>query len=396
MRYRGIHALALAACCLCLAVSGAAARDVVVTLTNGSQTSGRLLEEGAEHLLISTDIGQVRISRDRVRSVLDAPFSNLQAALADSTVLNDQVIVHLNDGSTLEGFLLAKSRGAVMLRNEVGRFTVSKDRIRLIEYISAPFAEKGEAVRLTMADGSRQQGFILSETPATVTLLTEYGQVAIDKRNLRSMEYGVRPPFDPFKPYAPPRRPDVPGPSGLLVSEMLQWIHAGMWPGMGREFGNGFFIGGGPRKPMVEGDAYDVAGSVTLDFLYSGIDEGAFDTSGIPGGVKVEGHNFALRLGAGAPVFLHMRGPSRLQFYLEPSLELLLVRRKVQVAYLSFPSANADDRSTNLRLGLGVRAGLEYAIQPALAVGASVGRTTVFGDDSVQGVSIHVTTRPFF
>ncbi len=396
MRFRGAHSLAVAACCLCLAAFDASARDVVVTLANGAQAAGRFLSEDAEHVIISTDIGEVRIPRDMVRNIMDAPFTNLQAALADSTVLNDQVVVYLDDGSTLEGFVLAKSRGMVMIRNEIGRFTLSKDRIRRIEYISAPFGEKGESVQLTMADGTRQRGFILSETPSTITLITEFGQVAVDKRNLRAMEYGIRLPFDPFKPHKPVRPPDLPGPPGLLVSELLQWIHAGAWPGMGREFGNGFYFGGGPRRPLIEGDAYDVGGSVTLDFLYSGIDRDAFDTSGIPGEVKVEGHSFVFRLAVSAPVFLHMRGPSRLQFYLEPSLDVLLVRKKARVVYLSFPTSSTDERSTDLRFGVGVRAGLEYAIQPALAVGASVGRTTVFGDDGVQGVSIHVTTRPFF
>ena len=104
-------------------------------------------------------------------------------------ILNDRVVVHLKNGNVVSGLLLAKSIDMIMIQTDVGSLTIPKKDLQMLEYVSNEYAERGEVVIVHLNNGTNLEGNIYFEDSDNLSLDTQLGRLTLDKKNLRSIEY---------------------------------------------------------------------------------------------------------------------------------------------------------------------------------------------------------------
>ena len=378
----------------------AAAEEVVVFLRNGRLVTGDLLKEESGYLLLRTDLGELTIQRPDVARLTAAPFAHLRAAPSDTMQLNDQVVVYLKDGKVTDGYLVAKSRTMIMIRTEDGRLTIPKKNVQRIEYVWSPYAEEGEPVIIELTSGKRIEGYLSSEDALSLSVTTSLGKLAIEKKNLRSVEYGASPSFQsqreeekkPDSGVAAPEAQERPrGETGQR--DLLAIGYSASW---GRDYDQGITLLYGRRFPLRQFRSMSLGGLVALQFAYFGVDQGAFTNTEVPGGVSVSGYGFLPTLILGAPIEMHSQTGSPYRFVVTPQLNVHLVTKSLEISYPSFPDQTTKDRQTQLRLGVGVELGMEWNVSEPLTVGVSYNPKVIFGEADFSTSSAYVTLRPLF
>ena len=157
------------ACMLCFTAGQAATKEVKVILYNGKTVQGELVEETEDHVIILTDLGQIKTRRSAIESILylQSGMTRGEGVEADSLgeqPLNDLVIVHLINGETANGQLISKSLDSILLKTEWGRLTISKVQVKLIEYVNTEFAERGEPVTARLIAGNVLKDISITRT----------------------------------------------------------------------------------------------------------------------------------------------------------------------------------------------------------------------------------------
>ncbi|HDP97869.1 MAG TPA: hypothetical protein ENN22_01635 [bacterium] len=336
-------------------------QNAALFLKNGKSLEGRIIQETNDSITLANDLGEVKIRRMEVEKIYYSPLPNM-TDLADSLLrqpLNDHVVVHLKNGEVIDGLLIAKSPTMIMVQADLGRFTVPKQDVKLVEYVSEPFAERGEAVRLTLTTGNRIDGYLYSEDRNVLTLITDMGRLTIDKKDLRSIEYGTSIKI---------RRPDLKkefATTALLplaaapLQRRQDTFQAGYSSQFGPNYATGGVIGYENRYNLKTFKSFSLnaAGNLTLGVF--SLNKNVISTTSVPGQIEAVGAAVITTLGVGMPVHLYPTEGSAYEFFLAPQMETHLIYKTLKKTYPSFPSLDSEERTTDFRLGLGSRIGME-------------------------------------
>lgn len=404
---------AVLAALLIFSLAQAAGREVKVILFNGKSVEGELLEETPDHVLILTDIGQIKTRRSAIESILYLTGSQPAAAsgTADSVEvhpLNDLVVAHLLNGEIVSGYLLSKSLDSILLNSEAGRLTIPKSQVRLIEYVNTEFAERGEPVTARLTSGSLLQGYIYHEDRESVTLETNLGRLTVDKKKLRSIEYHT-----PVKPVKPPRlakgatepreiapqalsTPGAPAPRAepaTGIKKRQDSFFLGYAPQFGESYHSGLGVGYCNRYLLRSFESFSLNASARLGMYFFSLDKDLAEVAEVPGSMTAEGGAMITTLSLGAPLhFFPSENPSYV-FILRPALETHAVYTSLKKSYPSFPSQNSEAKATEFRFGLGTEVGLEWAINPRWSLGFSFAMHFIASDNDYNTFNIAVGTQ---
>lgn len=371
-------------------------QNAALFLKNGKSLEGRIVQETNDSITLANDLGEVKIRRMEVEKIYYSPLPNM-TGLADSLLrqpLNDHVVVHLKNGEVVDGLLIAKSPTMIMVQADLGRFTVPKQDVKLVEYVSEPFAERGEAVRLTLTTGNRIDGYLYSEDRNALTLITNLGRLTIDKKDLRSIEYGasvkVRRPglkqeyattmaLSPFAAAPLQRRQDT--------------FEAGYSSHFGANYATGGIIGYGNRYNLKTFQSFSLnaAGNLTLGAFT--LNKNVISTTSVPGQIEAVGAAVVTTLGVGMPIHLYPTEGSAYEFFLTPQIETHLIYKTLKKSYPSFPSLDSEERTTDFRFGLGSRIGMEWSFAQKWKAGLSFNIHFIFGESDYNSFNLHLGTR---
>lgn len=148
-------------------------QNAALFLKSGKSIEGRIIQETNDYITLANELGEIKIRRMEVEKIYYSKLPN-SVGIADSLLrqpLNDHVVVHLRNGEVIDGLLIAKSPSMIMVQADLGRLTVPKQDVRMIEYVSEPFAERGEAVRLELMEGRRIEGYLYSEDRNSISII---------------------------------------------------------------------------------------------------------------------------------------------------------------------------------------------------------------------------------
>jgi len=370
-------------------------QNAALFLKNGKSLEGRIVQETNDSITLANDLGEVKIRRIEVEKIYYSPLPNT-TGLADSLLrqpLNDHVVVHLKNGEVVDGLLIAKSPTMIMVQADLGRFTVPKQDVKLVEYVSEPFAERGEAVRLTLTTGNRIDGYLYSEDRSALTLITNMGRLTIDKNDLRSIEYGAsvkirRPDFK--KEYAATAL----SPFAVAPLQRRQdTFEAGYSSHFGANYATGGVIGYGNRYNLktFQSFALNAAGNLTLGAFT--LNKNVISTTSVPGQIEAVGAAVVTTLGVGMPIHLYPTEGSSYEFFLTPQIETHIIYKTLKKTYPSFPSLDSEVRTTDFRFGLGSRIGMEWSLGQNWKAGLSFNIHFIFGESDYNSFNLHVGTR---
>jgi sRNA-binding regulator protein Hfq len=410
--YRIVLACGLA-CMLLFSAGQAASDEVKVILYNGKSVQGELVEENADYVIVLTDLGQIRTRRSAIESILylhraEMRPSGSAADSLDQQFLNDLVIVHLTNGETTNGTLLSKSLDSILLKSEWGRLTIPKTQVRLIEYISSEFAERGEPVTARLTAGNVLQGYIYHEDRNSVTLETSIGRLTLDKKQLRSLEYhtAIKPTKSskPARSTVEAREAAAPAISSLSakaaksersfdVRKRQDSFFLGYAPEFGENYQNGVVLGYCNRYLLKSFESFSLHASAQLSMAFFSLNKDLATVADVPGSMTAEGGAMVTTLSLGTPIhFFPTENPSYV-FFLRPALEPHLVYKTLKKSYPSFPQQNSEEKSTKFRFGLGTEVGLEWTVNPKWSVGFSFGMHYISGEDDFNSFNITVGTQ---
>ncbi len=414
MRHAYQYVLAAALACFLFFTAGqAATKEVKVILYNGKSMQGDLVEETEDHVIILTDLGQIKTRRSAIESILYLPNGSEggPAAGADSLdeqPLNDLVVVHLTNGETASGQLISKSLESILLKAEWGRLTIPKIQVKLIEYVNSEFAERGEPVTARLTAGNVLQGYIYHEDRNSVTLQTSVGRLTLDKKQLRSLEYhtAIKPPKAVRdKREQPLRLQSEQGESALQsaystrteqpgdLERRQDSFYLGYAPNFGESYHTGLAAGYTNRYLIRRFDSFSLNASAQLGFSFFSLNKDLAESSALPGSMTAKGGAMVTTLSLGTPIhFFPTENPAYV-FILRPGLETHLVYTSLQKSYPSFPSLNTEERATKFRYGLGTEVGLEWAINPRWSAGFSFAMHFIASEDDFNTFSISVGTQ---
>jgi small nuclear ribonucleoprotein (snRNP)-like protein len=370
-----------------------AAAEVVVKLNNGKQISGKIVSEESDYILLDTMYGELKLMRSDIENIADAPFSEFIQTEQDTTILNDQVVVHLKSGKLIDGFLIAKSRTMIMVQTEMGRLSIPKSDVQKVEYVSTPFAEKGEAVILELTSGKKITGYMESETYNSLTLTTEVGKLTIDKDNLRSITYDVPVKFqredEEDKYQFSQEKKETP----YDLDQESDGIGIGYSSSFGKEYERGIVISYKRRQQIAKLKNFSLNLEGSLDLTLFGINEDFYQESGIPGSVTIEGYAFLPSLSLGVPLFLQSQLGESYRFFFSPQVDFILVNKSLDIQYPSFPSSNREESSTDFRFGVSAHVGMEWKLTPGWSVSVGYKPRLVFNDENYGATYLYVGTK---
>ena len=132
-------------------------QNTALFLKSGKSIQGRIIQETNDSITLVNDLGEIKIRRAEIEKIFYNQLQN-SVGIADSLLhqpLNDHVVIHLKNGEVVDGLLIAKSPTMIMIQSDLGRFTVPKQDVRLVEYVSQPFAERGESVTIQLTSGKK-------------------------------------------------------------------------------------------------------------------------------------------------------------------------------------------------------------------------------------------------
>jgi sRNA-binding regulator protein Hfq len=388
----------LAALWLLALAEEAMAKPVTIVLKNGKVISGEIVEEAPGHVVLITDLGEVKVNRNNIERIIYEAFTRFKtdsvAQKNEADAMNDRVIVYLKNGKVLDGFLLAKSRSMVMVQTELGRLTISKNELRLIEYVSSAFAERGEPVVVYLDNGAKVEGYIYHEDRSSLTLDSNMGRLTVDKERLRSIEY---------KEIALPKRSEIKAPA--LVRSATAPFEASLQPrrevvelGYSSRFGGnyrpGFITAFRTHFLLKSFDTFSLNTEGNLGFAIYSLDQKAFTGANVPAAVTATGGAVITTLGAAAPVHFFPKVGSVYEFYVAPVIEAHIIHKRLKQSFPSFPVLDSEVVETNFRFGLSNRIGIEWNFGKWRA-GLNYNLHFIFGEEDFNHISFHAATKLF-
>lgn len=385
------------------------AKKATLTLKNGNVVTGEVVEETPEYVILENGMGQIKISRDNIGSISYDAFRSFKEGqpLADddnaSEPLSDRVVVHYKNGDVVDGFILAKSLSMVMIATENGRLTIPKKDIRMIEYVSNAYAERGEPAIVKLENGTKLEGYIYHEDKHTLTIETELGRLSVDKSKLRSIEYAeVKLPVAKKKepkrlpvstPLVVEEGPSAP-PAELVLEERTDILQIGYSPRFGSNYSPGIVLGYRSRFPFKSSNSYQLNFEGGIDFNIFSLDKDAFtgETTSAPS--TVTGGAFVTTISAGMPIHFFPSNGSKYQFFLAPALEAHVVYKKLDREFPSFPQLNTSFAETNFNFGPGLRTGLEL-ISSKWRAGIVYNAHLILGENDYGQVNFYIVKKLF-
>lgn len=298
-------------------------------------------------------------------------------------VLNDRVVVHLKNGNVVSGILLAKSIDMIMIQTEVGSLTIPKKDLQMLEYISNEYAERGEVVIVHLNNGTNLEGNIYFEDSDNLSIDTELGRLVLDKKNLRSIEYtgkyglGETSLVDQYSNIQIGR---------TQVESRLDVFSFGVSPGFGVDFKPGYALSYESRFLLHEFKGFYLSGLGRFGTTYFPLNQDNFKND--PFGVSAKGGALLTTIGGGISISVYPQESSFFDFSIAPILEGHLVYKTLELNYPSFPSQNSKETETKFRFGVGTKVALDF-IFDGWRLGASYDLHFIFGDEDYNLVSVN-------
>jgi hypothetical protein len=373
------------------------AQSVSVVLKNSKVITGDIVEEKPDYIIVSNDIGQVKISRESMESINFNPFIKMKTSYTppeerskkDTTqngykfILNDRVVVHLKNGNVVSGLLLAKSLDMIMIQTDVGNLTIPKKDLQLLEYVSNEYAERGEVVVVNLTNGSNLEGNIYYEDSDNLTVDTKIGRLTISKDNLRSIEYTGKTGFGETSLIDQYANVSI---GRTLVQSRLDVISLGFSPGFGDNYKPGYSLGYENRFLLSESQGFYLSGLALFGLNYFTLNKDNFSISPIP--VTAKGGALITSIGGGASLTVYPQQSSFFEFYVSPFLEANLIYKKLDLTYPSFPSQNSAESNTEFKFGVGTKVGIDFLFSD-FRIGASYDLHYIFGEEDFNRISLN-------
>ncbi len=383
-------------------VAVAPAKEVKVFLFNGKTVQGELLEENEEHIIVLNELGQIKMRRTAIESVLylDAKAVSSMTAPDSAGVdpLDDLVVVHLTNGETVTGRLVSKSLDSIVMRSEWGPLTVAKNQVKLIEYINTEFAERGETVVARLTNGQTLQGYIFHEDKNTVTLITDIGRLTLEKKLLRSLEYHAT--ARPVKTVTAKR--DAAAPMTAMAVKSLppsdltkrqDSFFAGYTPQLGESYSSGVVLGYSNRYLLRRFQSFSLNANAQLSTAIFSLNKAYYEANELPGSMTAKGAAMVSSLLIGMPLHFFPSENPPYEFILRPAIETHLVYKSLQRSYPSFPSLNTDDRATDFRFGFCTEVGAEWKLNQQWRLGFSFAMHFITKEDDYNSFNLILGTR---
>ncbi len=370
-----------------------AQQDATVVLKNTRRLDGKIIEDVADHMVLTTDIGQVKIQRTDIDRVL----YDVKGLDADDNIqgLNDHVIVQMNNGDTFDGLLVAKGSTALIVKTELGRMTVPKQDIKLVEYVSKAYAERGEAVRVKLQNGQNLDGYLYYEDKNSLTLTTKNGRLTLDKENLRSISYNV--PVSFARTTAKQEEylaTSFGNPYQFASMQQRQDAFAlGYASQFGDDFGSGAQFIYKNRYLLKDFNSLSLDVEADLGFAAFSLNKGVLNDRTIPGAVSASGGSIVTTIGIGTPLHFFPSQEAAYTFFITPLFESHMVYKRLTKEYPSFPTLNSKERDTKIRYGIGAQIGLEWTVATKWEFGLSWNSHFLFKENDFSTIALHASTR---
>jgi len=374
------------------------AKSVTIVLKNGKIITGDLIEDVADYLLIINDLGEIKIRRGDIEKVTYDAFMKIdEENVENGEPLNDRVVVHLRDDGVVDGFLLVKSPSMIMVQTELGRLTIPKQDVRLVEYVSEKYAEQGEAVRIVLVSGAKFEGYLYHEDRKTLTLNTSMGRLNIDKENLRSIEYnvGVKLPRPDKKKEAYLATKVAGLPTESPLRKRQDTFELGYAPQFGEDYSTGGSFMYRNRYLVKSFPSFSLNLEGKLGLAAFSLNKDVIAGAAVPGAVTASGAAVISTLGVAAPIHLYPNEGSSYVFFLTPMVESHFVYTSLKTKYPSFPSLDTEARSTEFRFGLGSQIGMEWAFGENWKAGLSFNMHFLLNENDYSTFALHVGTKLF-
>ena len=373
------------------------AKDATILLKNMKKISGKVVEDVAEYILLSTDFGELKIYRGDIESIFYEEYSKpvSESDILEKDFLNDHVVVHLQDENVVDGILIAKSSTMAMLKTDLGRLTIPKQDIKLLEYVSRAFAERGDPVRVKLTNNVILDGYLYHEDRSVLTVTTKTGRLTIDKEDLRSIEYNVPVRFE-----SPTKKKEEYIATGLEVPVLKRPLlkrqdtfELGYSSQFGEDYAAGAMFVYRNRYSLFNFKTLALNIETNLGVAAFSLNKDVLTRTNIPGAVTATGAAVVSTFGIGFPIHLYPLEGSAYKFFLTPLLQSNLVYKSLKKSYPSFPSLDSEVRATEFKFGLGSRLGLEWGIAKKWNVGLSFDMHFLLKETDFNVVSLHVGTR---
>ena len=304
-------------------------------------------------------------------------------------VLNDRVVVHLKNGNVVSGLLLAKSIDMIMIQTDVGSLTIPKKDLQMLEYVSNEYAERGEVVIVHLNNGTNLEGNIYFEDSDNLSLDTQLGRLTLDKKNLRSIEYtgkyglGETSLVDQYSNIQIGR---------TRVEPRLDVFSIGVSPGFGDDFKPGYTITYEDRYLLDEFKGFYLSGLGRFGATYFPLNQDIFQND--PFGVSAKGGALLTTIGGGISISIYPQESSFFDFSIAPILEGHLIYTTLELNYPSFPSQNSKVTETTFKFGAGTKIALDF-IFDGWKLGASYDLHFIFGAEDYNVLSLNFIKKVF-
>ena len=379
-----------------LKVSMLAAQEATIVLKNTQRIEGKVLQDVSEHMIVLSDLGEVKINRSDIEHVL-YKSDELDEKLDGIDPFKDLVIVHTNDNEAITGVMVAKGASAIIVNTDLGRMTIPKTKVKLIEYVSKEYAERGEPVRVKLQSGQDLEGYLYHEDRNSLTMSTRQGRLTIEKANLRSISYNVpiifSMPRSSGSSYAATAFEDPY--SAIPLREKQDSFDFGFAPNFSENFSTGGSFVYRHRFILKYQQTYSLNMEANLGIAGFGLNKDVLVNDQVPGAVNAKGGAMVTTLAAGTPLHFYPVEGSSYEFYIAPMLEMHVVYQSLNITYPSFPSLDTVQQDTKLRFGLGSRIGMELAVARTWRVGMSFNMHYLFGESDFNTISLHIGTQLF-
>jgi small nuclear ribonucleoprotein (snRNP)-like protein len=379
------------------------AQTVSVVLKNSKVVVGDIVEENPEYILIANDLGQIKLSRENIESISFNAFVKMQNSYSGSKskiktdsvqngykfVLNDRVVVHLQSGNVVSGLLLAKSLDMIMIQTEVGNLTIPKKDLKLLEYVSNEYAERGEVVIVRLNNGTSFEGNIYFEDSDNLSIDTQLGRLTVDKENLRSIEYTGQYGFGEVSLIDQYSNVSI---GRTMVEPRLDVFSLGVSPGFGDNFKPGYGFTFENRFLLSESKGFYLSGLGRLGVTYFPLNQDNLQND--PFGVSAKGGALLTTIGGGVSISVYPQESSFFDFSIAPMLEAHLIYKNLELNYPSFPSQNSKETETKFKFGAGTKVALDF-IFSGWRLGASYDLHFIFGDEDYNMLSVNFVKELF-
>lgn len=379
------------------------AQTVSVVLKNSKVVVGDIVEENPNYILVANDLGQIKLYRESIESITFNPFVKMRTSNnefenkskndsvpeGNKFVLNDRVVVHLKNGNVVSGLLLAKSLDMIMIQTEVGNLTIPKKDLKLLEYVSNEYAERGEVVVVHLNNGTNLEGNIYYEDSDNLSLDTQLGRLTLDKKNLRSIEYTGKLGFGEVSLVDQYSNVSI---GRTNVMPRLDVLSFGVSSGFGDDFKPGYSFTYANRLLIQEFKGFYLSGLGRLGFSYFPLNKDNFQNQ--PFAVTAKGGALVTTIGAGVSLSVYPQESSFFDFSIAPLLEAHFIYKDLELSYPSYPSQNSKTTETAFKFGAGTKIELDY-LSSDWKLGISYDLHFVFGDEDFNLISLNFVKQLF-